>query len=54
MKLISYKTENKEHLGAFVNGHVYNLNACDKLIPDNMKKLCCVLNKFLMTFHREN
>lgn len=38
MKLVSYKTENKEHLGVFVNGHIYNLNSCDKLIPDNMNK----------------
>jgi fumarylacetoacetate (FAA) hydrolase len=36
--LISYKTENKEHLGAFVNGHIYNLNSCDKLIPDSMNQ----------------
>jgi fumarylacetoacetate (FAA) hydrolase len=38
MKLISYKTENKEHLGTYLNGHIYNLNACDKLIPDNMNQ----------------
>ncbi|WP_443939771.1 fumarylacetoacetate hydrolase family protein [Pedobacter sp. MW01-1-1] len=37
MKLVSYKTEDQEHLGVFVNGHIYNLNSCDKLIPDNMK-----------------
>jgi len=36
MKLVSYKTEDREHLGLFVNGHIYNLNSCDKLIPDNM------------------
>lgn len=36
MKLVSYKTEEDEHLGLYVNGHIYNLNACDKLIPDNM------------------
>ena len=36
MKLVSYKTEESEHLGVFVNGHIYNLNSCDKLIPDNM------------------
>jgi len=36
MKLVSYKTEDREHLGVFVNGHIYNLNSCDKLIPDNM------------------
>ena len=36
MKLVSYKTEDKEHLGIYANGHIYNLNSCDKLIPDNM------------------
>ena len=36
MKLVSYKTEASEHLGVFVDGHIYNLNSCDKLIPDNM------------------
>ncbi|MBC7744657.1 MAG: fumarylacetoacetate hydrolase family protein [Flavobacterium sp.] len=37
MKLVSYKTEDREHLGVFLNGHIFNLNSCDKLIPDNMK-----------------
>lgn len=36
MKLVSYKTEDAEHLGVFVNGHIYNLNSCDKHLPDNM------------------
>lgn len=36
MKLVSYKTEDTEHLGVFVNGHIYNLNSCDKQLPDNM------------------
>ncbi|HTN00094.1 MAG TPA: fumarylacetoacetate hydrolase family protein [Pedobacter sp.] len=36
MKLVSYKTEDIEHLGVFVNGHIYNLNSCNKLIPDEM------------------
>jgi fumarylacetoacetate (FAA) hydrolase len=36
MKLVSYKTEDQEHLGLYLNGHIYNLNSCDKLIPDNM------------------
>jgi fumarylacetoacetate (FAA) hydrolase len=36
MKLVSYKTEDREHLGIFVNGHIYNLHSCDKLIPNNM------------------
>jgi len=38
MKLVSYKTEDREHLGVFLNGHIYNLNSCDKLIPDNMNE----------------
>jgi fumarylacetoacetate (FAA) hydrolase len=38
MKLISYKTEDREHLGLFISGHIYNLNSCDKLIPDNMNE----------------
>jgi fumarylacetoacetate (FAA) hydrolase len=36
MKLVSYKTEDREHLGVYVNGHIYNLNSCDKQIPDEM------------------
>jgi fumarylacetoacetate (FAA) hydrolase len=38
MKLVSYKTEDREHLGFFINNHIYNLNSCDKLIPDNMNE----------------
>ncbi|MGF7040043.1 fumarylacetoacetate hydrolase family protein [Mucilaginibacter lappiensis] len=38
MKLVSYKTEDREHLGIFINKHIYNLNSCDKLIPDNMNE----------------
>ncbi|MBY0245897.1 MAG: fumarylacetoacetate hydrolase family protein [Sphingobacteriaceae bacterium] len=36
MKLVSYKTEELEHLGIFANGHIYNLHSCDKLIPNDM------------------
>lgn len=36
MKLVSYRTEDREHLGVFVNGHIYNLHSCNKVIPDNM------------------
>ncbi|MBB6497931.1 fumarylacetoacetate hydrolase family protein [Pedobacter cryoconitis] len=36
MKLVSYKTEDREHLGVFINGHIYNLNSCDKQIPNDM------------------
>ena len=38
MKLVSYKTEDDEHLGVYINSHIYNLNSCNKLIPDNMKE----------------
>jgi fumarylacetoacetate (FAA) hydrolase len=38
MKLVSYKTEDREHLGIYINGHIYNLNSCDKLIPDSMNE----------------
>ncbi|MCX2479256.1 fumarylacetoacetate hydrolase family protein [Pedobacter sp. MC2016-15] len=36
MKLVSYITEDREHLGVFVNGHIYNLHSCDKQIPNDM------------------
>lgn len=36
MKLVSYLTDDREHLGVFVNGHIYNLNSCDKLLPNEM------------------
>lgn len=36
MKLVSYQTEDREHLGVFINGHIYNLNSCDKQLPDDM------------------
>ncbi len=36
MKLITYKTEEIEHLGIYINGHIYNLHSCNKLIPNNM------------------
>jgi fumarylacetoacetate (FAA) hydrolase len=36
MKLVSYKTEDREHLGIFANHHIYNLHSCDKLIPNEM------------------
>jgi fumarylacetoacetate (FAA) hydrolase len=36
MKLVSYQTEDSVHLGVFVHGHIYNLNSCDKLLPDDM------------------
>ena len=36
MKLVSYKTDDIEHLGVYVNGNIYNLNSCDKQLPDQM------------------
>lgn len=36
MKLVSYRTEQDEHLGLYINGHIYNLRTCDDLIPDQM------------------
>jgi fumarylacetoacetate (FAA) hydrolase len=38
MKLVSYKTEDREHLGIYIKRHIYNLNSCDKLLPDNMNQ----------------
>ncbi len=38
MKLVAYKTEETEHLGVFVNGYIYNLNSCDKQLPDRMSE----------------
>jgi fumarylacetoacetate (FAA) hydrolase len=36
MKLVSYKTDDREHLGLYIQGHIFNLNSCDKQIPDEM------------------
>ena len=38
MKLVSYKTEDREHLGVFANGHIYNLHSCHKLLPNSMNE----------------
>jgi fumarylacetoacetate (FAA) hydrolase len=38
MKLVSYRTEGREHLGVSVGGHIFNLHSCDKLIPDSMSR----------------
>lgn len=38
MKLVSYKTENMEHLGVYHNHHIYNLNSLNHVIPDNMSE----------------
>ncbi|POY38489.1 fumarylacetoacetate hydrolase [Solitalea longa] len=36
MKLVSYKTEDREHLGVYINGHIFNLHSLNKAIPDEM------------------
>ena len=36
MKLVSYQNDGTEHLGLYINNHIYNLHACDRLIPDQM------------------
>lgn len=36
MKLVSYSTGGDTHLGICVDGRIYNLNACDPLLPDEM------------------
>jgi len=54
MKLVSYKTEDKEHLGIFVNGHIYNLNSCNKLIPDNMKDFLAESDEIMLLAKKVN
>ncbi len=36
MKLVSYQNDGTEHLGLYINNHIYNLHTCDRLIPDQM------------------
>lgn len=38
MKLVSYKTEDMEHLGIYLSGKIYNLNSLNHVIPDNMNE----------------
>ncbi|MFC5284108.1 fumarylacetoacetate hydrolase family protein [Pedobacter alpinus] len=38
MKLVSYKTEEMEHLGIYLSGKIYNLNSLNHVIPDNMNE----------------
>ena len=54
MKLVSYKTEDREHLGIFIKGHIYNLNSCDKLIPDNMNEFLWGGDELMERAHRIN
>ncbi|HEY8782934.1 MAG TPA: fumarylacetoacetate hydrolase family protein [Mucilaginibacter sp.] len=54
MKLVSYKTEDREHLGVFIKGNIYNLNSCDKLIPDNMNEFLWGGDELMERAHRIN
>ncbi len=52
MKLVSYKTENTEHLGIFFNGHIYNLNSLNHVIPDNMNEFLWGGDALMEAAHR--
>jgi fumarylacetoacetate (FAA) hydrolase len=54
MKLLTYKTEDREHLGVFINGHIYNLHSCDKLIPNNMNEFLWGGDELMERAHRIN
>lgn len=52
MKLVSYKTEEIEHLGVFLNGHIYNLNSLNHVIPDNMNEFLWGGDALMEAAHR--
>ena len=54
MKLVSYKTEDREHLGIFINGHICNLHSCDKLLPNNMNEFLWGGDELMERAHRIN
>jgi fumarylacetoacetate (FAA) hydrolase len=54
MKLVSYKTENQEKLGVFINGHIYNLHSVDKLIPHTMSEFLWGGVELMERAHRVN
>lgn len=54
MKLVSYKTENQEKLGVFINGHIYNLHSVDKLIPHAMSEFLAGGVELMDRAHRVN
>lgn len=54
MKLVSYKTENLEKLGVFINGHIYNLHSVDKLIPNNMNEFLWGGEELMERAHQVN
>jgi fumarylacetoacetate (FAA) hydrolase len=54
MKLVSYKTEDREHLGIYINGHIYNLHSCDKLLPNNMNDFLWGGDELMERAHKVN
>jgi fumarylacetoacetate (FAA) hydrolase len=52
MKLVTYKTEEIEHLGVFLNGHIYNLNSLNHVIPDNMNSFLWGGDALMEAAHR--
>jgi fumarylacetoacetate (FAA) hydrolase len=54
MKLVSYKTENLEKLGVFINGHIYNLHSVDKLIPHTMNEFLWGGEELMERAHKVN
>lgn len=54
MKLVSYKTENLEKLGVFINGHIYNLHSVDKLIPHTMSEFLWGGEELMERAHKVN
>lgn len=54
MKLVSYKTENLEKLGVFINGHIYNLHSVDKLIPHTMSEFLWGGDELMERAHKVN
>ena len=52
MKLVSYKTEDREHLGVFFNGHIHNLNSLNHVIPDNMNEFLWGGDALMEAAHR--
>lgn len=52
MKLVSYKTEEIEHLGVFLSGHIYNLNSLNHVIPDNMNEFLWGGDALMEAAHR--
>ncbi len=47
MKLVSYLYEDQEHLGLFLEGHLYNLHSLHKGIPDTMQEFLDGSDEFI-------